>query len=316
MKKFLLGTVTGVVLSAGGVAHAADLRPVLKAPPPPPQSWWEVETGTRVWFSNGNIGAPNPLFNNGGNVVSRLLYKDEKAISGELFGRLDHSSGLFVKGNAGLGRITSGNMYDEDFPAGGAYSNTLQNDNKGHLAYGTIDVGYNFLTAPGAKVGAFAGYNYYLQHVDTFGCVQLAGANACTPGTFPAFFNGISEDNSFSSLRIGLSGQFRLTDRLKLTADVAYLPWVNFQGVDNHNARSLIINEFFIPWRRCTDRGVAELRCDGLDRGRRWWPLLDLEYERGQHSIQFHSAANAIYGACEVQHRTLWRVHAGFVSLG
>jgi opacity protein-like surface antigen len=244
MNKFCVGIIAFGACT--GSAIAADL-PVKARPyvPPPAASPWEVEFGSRIWFSSGTIGAPNPLLNNPGNVLaSRLLYKDEKGISGELFGRIDHVSGFFAKANAGLGRITSGNMFDEDFPAGGAYSNTLQNNNKGHLFYGTVDVGYNFLTGPGAKIGGFVGYNYFGQHVDTFGCTQLAGALTCVPaGVIPPFFNGISEDNSFSSVRIGLNGQFMLTDRLKLSVDVAYLPFVHFTGVDNHNARGLIIDE-------------------------------------------------------------------------
>jgi opacity protein-like surface antigen len=34
-----------------------------------------------------------------------------------------------------------------------------------------------------------------------------------------------------------------LTDRLRLTADVAYLPLVNFTGLDSHNARELLLPE-------------------------------------------------------------------------
>ncbi len=241
----VLAIASVVSLGAGGTALAADLP--LKAKPVAiaPVSLWEVEVGARTWFSSGTIGAPQPLLNSPGNILaSRLLYKDENAFSGELFARLDHKSGFFVKGNVGIGRITSGNMYDEDFPTGGAYSNTLQNNNKGHILYGTGDVGYNFITGPGAKIGAFVGYNYYGQHVDTFGCTQLAGSAACQPaGSFPAFFNGISEDDAFGSLRIGISTQFKLTDRLRLSAEAAYLPYVQFWGTDNHNARSLIINE-------------------------------------------------------------------------
>src|ERR1700730_2415379 len=222
MKKWLLGGASLVALGFGVGANAADMMP-LKAPyVAPPVSEWEIDAGMRFWFSRGTIGAPNPLLNNPGNILaSRLLYKDEDAFSGELYSRLDHNSGWFVKARADCGRITHGNMFDEDFPAGGAYSNTLQNNNSGNLEYGNVDAGYTFLKSPGSKLGAFVGYGYYGQHVNTFGCVQLAGSTACAPGTFPANFLGISEDNAFQSFRVGLSSQFMLSDRLKLTADVA-----------------------------------------------------------------------------------------------
>ena len=41
-----------------------------------------------------------------------------------------------------------------------------------------------------------------------------------------------------------------LTDKLKFVADAAYLPWVDFNGVNNHNARALLIPEFGVRRRR------------------------------------------------------------------
>jgi opacity protein-like surface antigen len=217
--------------------------PLLQAPSLA-TSDWEVETGARLWLSTGTIGVPQPLLNTPEILASRLTYKDQEAISGETFARVDHASGWFAKGFLGAGRITDGGMYDEDFPAVFAYSNTLQSNNSGSIGYVNIDLGYTFLRAPGAKVGAFAGYNYYRQHVNTYGCTQLAGDAVCVPaGLVPANFIGIAEDDRFNSLRLGLSAQFMLTDRLRLTADVAYLPVVDFSGQDDHNARELLLPE-------------------------------------------------------------------------
>jgi hypothetical protein len=39
------------------------------------------------------------------------------------------------------------------------------------------------------------------------------------------------------------NGEIMVADRLKLGADVAYLPHVEFNGTDNHVLRTLIINE-------------------------------------------------------------------------
>src|SRR5262249_41069654 len=178
--------------------------PVLKAPPRV-ASDWEVETGARLWLSSGSTGSPNPLVNQPPTpaiVVSRLIYKDLDAISGETFARVDHSSGLFVKGFLGAGGITGGKLNDEDFPGDSAYSNTLSTAS-GHLGYATIDAGYTFLRAPGAKVGAFVGFSHYTQHINTYGCTQLAGDAVCKVG-FPANFLD-AEDDRFDALRVGLS---------------------------------------------------------------------------------------------------------------
>lgn len=150
---------------------------------------------------------------------------------------MDHASGFFLKGYVGGGG-SSGHLNDEDFPLAVAYSNTLASA-FGHIGYATIDAGYNFLTAPGARVGAFVGYNYYAQAIDTAGCTQLAGDSICNP---PIFLNDIevSDNSAFNSLRIGLSSEVTLADRLRLTAEVAYVPLVNFGGLDNHVARQIL----------------------------------------------------------------------------
>ena len=207
------------------------------------RSGWEVEAGARTWFSSGRIGAPQPLLNSPETLASRLTFTGLDAASGEVFARADHVGGLFLKGSLGAGGIGRGQLNDEDFPAAGAYSNTLSIAS-GHIAYGTADLGYAFLRTPGAKVGPFIGYSYSEEDINTFGCTQLAGAATCVAAApFPANFLGISQDGHYDSLRLGLSSQFMLTDRLRLTADVAYLPVVNYTGLDSHNARELLLPE-------------------------------------------------------------------------
>ena len=229
-------------------AYASSWLP-LKAPrlaaPANAASDWEFDVGTRLWFSTGKTGAPDPLLDvpplSTTTINSRLTYVDQHAYSGETFARIDHRSGFFVKGFIGAGGLTSGTFYDEDFPGDRAYSNTLQTST-GSLAYTTIDAGYSFLKTPGARVGAFVGYNFFAQHIDTFGCTQLAGDDICVPASAPNT-TGLEEDDQFDSLRVGLTTDVMLTDRLKLSAEAAYLPWVNFRGLDNHDWRELQLPE-------------------------------------------------------------------------
>jgi opacity protein-like surface antigen len=204
----------------------------------------ELEAGTRVWFSSGRIGAPQPLFNPANTrLISRLTFSGLSGISGETFARVDHTSGFFAKGFLGAGGISNGSLNDEDFPgtAGAAYSNTLSNA-KGHIGYGVVDIGYSVLRTPTAKLGAFVGYNYYAEDINTYGCAQLANGAFCAGG-FPSNFLVIAQSGHYDALRLGLTSQFMLSDKLKLTSEAAYLPWVNFTGQDDHNARQLLLPE-------------------------------------------------------------------------
>ena len=214
--------------------------PVRKAPAPI-NTDWEIETGARFWFSSGTLGDPNPF--EPSHYGSRLTFSNLDAISGETFARVDHASGLFVKGFLGAGAIANGRLNDEDtlLPAGGSYSNELLSSS-GQIDYATADIGYNFLRSPGAKIGAFVGYNYYAQALNTYGCTQIAGGVGCaTP--FPSSLLGGSENDHLNSLRVGLSSEVVLGDRLKLTTDVAYLPRVAFGGLDDHLVRQLLYFE-------------------------------------------------------------------------
>jgi opacity protein-like surface antigen len=228
------------------LSSRTDLTMPFKAPvwvaKSPLFSGWEVEAGVRSWLSSGSVGAPQPLIDTPPTVLaSRLTYSGLDAVSGEVFARLDHASGFFIKGFLGAGGITNGRLNDEDFPAGPTYSNTFSSAS-GHLGYAAIDVGYNVLRVNGGRVGPFIGYSYYAQGINTYGCTQTAGSTGCSPA-LPTGLLGLTENDSFNSLRVGLSSELMLTDRLRLSADAAYVPWVTFSGLDDHLLRQLLLPE-------------------------------------------------------------------------
>lgn len=207
----------------------------------------EIEFGARAWISSGrfqkDLGATaDPGLQNV--LVSRLTY-DASAASGEVFGRIDGESNLFLKGFAGGGTLLSGKMHDEDwliFSDTVPYSNTLSDPVKGSIGYGTIDVGYSFLRGAGFKAGGFVGYNYYRENKSAYGCAQIANQNSdCVPA-IPGSILGITENDQWNSLRVGLNSVMTLGHGLKLTADAAYLPYVNFKGSDNHLLRTDVAN--------------------------------------------------------------------------
>jgi len=178
------------------------------------------------------------------NVLNSRLTYDTTAASGEVFGRVDTSQNLFLKGFVGGGKILSGNMHDEDwliFNGTVPYSNTLSTVS-GEIGYATIDVGYSLFRGPSANVGGFVGYNYFREDKSAYGCAQIANRfSDCVP-SIPNSTLGITENTKWNSFRVGVNGAVKLMDRLMLSADAAYLPFANFTGTDNHLLRTDVAN--------------------------------------------------------------------------
>ena len=210
----------------------------------PVQNWlagWNAEGGARYFGSWGRFQKDLGVFTSAGlpsiTSVSRLTYSDMQTNSGELFGRIDSPWRVFVEGFIGTGANTGGQMNDEDFgiPLGAtfaAYSNTISSVS-GTINYGAIDAGVNLLDAPSHKVSAFAGYFFLNQDMNGFGCHPLANIN-CIPNVPTTGSAIISENDKWQAMRVGVSGETQVINRLRLSGDVAYLPVVNFSGVDTH----------------------------------------------------------------------------------
>jgi hypothetical protein len=229
MKKSLLGFVAILAFDAT-IASAADLsvaplyRPAVVASP------WVVEVGARYWYSSGknwyNLYDPVVL----SQLNSRLTYDGMRANSGEGFFRIDSPWGIFVKGYAGGGSIFHGHLYDEDFPpAVIPYSQTVS-DLKGPLGYANIDGGFTFYDGrlgpffgPRVRFGAFAGWHYWHERADAYGCSQISGGTICAGGTaIPTSVLVVTEEDKWNALRLGGVADLWLAPAWKLTLDAAY----------------------------------------------------------------------------------------------
>lgn len=197
----------------------------------------EGEFGVRYWFSS--MRTKKDLYDPTGSfMVSRLDYKDMTGQAGEGFGRVAHSSGLFLKGYLGGGGIFNGKLVDEDFPpVVTPYSSTDSDQRKGSMVYGAIDMGLNVWKRPGLRVGVFAGYHYFDQQVQAYGCSQTAGNPFICAGGIPTSVLAITQGNVWHSLRTGIDADIWLNDRFRLNVDAAYLPYVKLSGADTHHLR-------------------------------------------------------------------------------
>jgi hypothetical protein len=224
----LSGLLAGIVLSAASAQAQTPGERVDRA--------FSAAFGVRYWFSTGETA--KDLYNIAGTaLVSRLTYDGLDAHSGEVFGQANFYR-AFIKGHAGIGGIVDGKLQDEDFPPATApYSSTDSEQRDGHLAYATIDLGGYLIDGEQIKIGGFAGYNFLHQRVNAFGCQQTAtNPGICVP-TIATSVAVISQENDWHSVRLGMNGEVALGDRIVISGEGAYLPYVYLDGADSHHLR-------------------------------------------------------------------------------
>jgi len=233
------------LIPASEPADLAPLAPPYPAPasraraiaPPVAQLHnFTFEFGSRFWYSTGKLA--KDLYDDprsSQNLNSRLTYAGLTSGTFEGFGRADTPIGAFLKGYAGFSGLNSGTLNDEDFPpALTPYSNTLSQQQGGKLGYGSIDFGQILLQRERVRASLFVGYGYLNETVNAYGCDQVASNPfVCQPTIGPGVL-GVTEESHWQFARLGVLGEFKLLDCLKLSAEVAWLPYTQLGAQDTH----------------------------------------------------------------------------------
>jgi opacity protein-like surface antigen/outer membrane protease len=224
-----------------GARQPAASAPADAAPEPAAPLGWQIDVGSRFWYSWGKYqgtNGPQPEL-----AISRLTYDNMQGKTGEIFARIDAPFNVFIKGMIGAGGINTGTMVDEDWGQPGSgppdtYSNTTSRVT-GTLTYFTADIGYSFLRTPTYKFGGFIGYNRYQTSMDAFGCYQNVPTSGVCATAFPDSTNGVSQFDTWNSFRTGVAAEARITDRFTIGGEVAFLPYVLLDGLDMHKQRDI-----------------------------------------------------------------------------
>lgn len=220
---------------------------LLDPPPVEVVHRFEIEAGARYVYGWGRFQKDLGIQNQGdASLASRLTYDGMTTNGGEIYARIDAPFNVMVKGLVGTGS-GGGELTDEDWGIPFAifvpYSNTLS-DVDNEVDYATLDVGYDLWRGPLHRVAWFVGYSYFRQDMKASGCTQLANPNSdCVP-PIPTSVLAITEIDQWRAMRLGAVADLMLAPRLKLTGEVAYLPYVSFEGSDDHVLRALYSPEF------------------------------------------------------------------------
>ena len=208
-----------------------------------PTVWDRGEIAIRYWLSTGetknshNARAASPIV---GNPTSVLTWENLDAHVIELAARTSFAGNWFIKGNLGVGSITTGSFDDEDYLAGQfKFLDTTSSVREGTITYATIDLGITpwSLQAGRGSVGIFLGYNQWTEEVDGYGITQTADPLGVGGGNLPDSVLVISNKAQWKSLRLGLAGSLAFSERARLVADVAYVPYSKIRNEDSHHLR-------------------------------------------------------------------------------
>jgi outer membrane protease len=208
---------------------------------------FSFELGARYWYSSGTTRF---LFNNGsaafGNPTSTLYWNDMVAHTGEAFARLDHvPTGVFVKGLAGLGVVTTGYIDDQDFFANQIkFSDTRSDVNDGNLSYAVIDIGWAYTPVPDIRIGFFAGYHFWRESVTAYGLrcndASFIVTTCAFAGHVPIGFDVavLRYEPTWHAVRIGVEGRAVIAERWSVTGEFAVVPYAVLQNKDSHLLRT------------------------------------------------------------------------------
>lgn len=213
-------------------------RQSVRKPAVPPQEFagFTFDFGTRIWYSTGKLA--KDLFDDPRSssfMNSRLTYSGLSTATFEGFARADAPTDTFLKGFAGIGNLHDGQLDDEDFPPNTLpYSSTLSQQQGGRISYGAADIGQTVIRRERFNFGGFVGYGFLAEKTNAYGCSQIAGNNEICVPTINTNVIGITEDSRWQFVRLGFNGEVKLRDRMKLSGEIAWLPFVQLVSYDTH----------------------------------------------------------------------------------
>jgi hypothetical protein len=196
----------------------------------------EFEPAVQLWKSEGkttwnhNAQPANPAF---GNPTSQLTYSGMKSDVIEVGLTVRHWQ-FFGTATIGTGSIDSGNLQDEDWLAGQVkFSDTNSEIRGDSLSYWMLDGGYHLVRGPRGSFAGFVGVGQYYETIDAFGVID----NFTGVTTVALSRKVISNEARWSFFRLGVNGKVTPWAPLTLSAEFAYLPYVDLSNEDSHHLR-------------------------------------------------------------------------------
>ena len=217
-----------------------------------------LEMNARTWFSTGqtdwNHNASGATFGAPlGNPSSRLVYDDLDTLIAEIDGTLTLFEDYFIHANYGADVLDfgDGTFTDTDFLLidGGSPSLVGRGDVTGlDVWYTTWDAGWTYYRTPDAVLGVFLGYQRWEEEYRVSGftileCTDAGGTALISGGSCPSLPSTLTSEAvvtnkvEWESFRIGVTADVRVTDKISVTGELAWIPYTDMHNEDSHFLR-------------------------------------------------------------------------------
>lgn len=172
-------------------------------------------------------------------LTSRIKYSNTVGAFSEVFGNINFKNGVFARAYLNGIDIFSGRRRNEDFidtPFSfdtGFHSNTDANVRSSRGVQGAVDIGYVAFKGDNWNLGGYLGYELYQRRMNAMGCIQIGNGSSCRD-PMPSDKLVHSQSEVWHGARVGIKGDYQISDAIGLSGSVTYLPYVMFNGRDNH----------------------------------------------------------------------------------
>lgn len=201
-----------------------------------------IRIGERTWISYGKSDRNHAASDGSPDVLSELIYNDVDSVITEFNVNALLYNRYFFSVDVGIGGIDGGKLTDRDYLGDNrtelfsVSDSTVDDDN---VFYVNADIGYRIFNKKKSSIDLLLGYQHWgekyiaiegRQTVDPFNLVGL--------GPFANQGRGISQKDTWDSLRVGVRAKIELFPKLSIKSRLIFVPWTHYESDDIHYLRS------------------------------------------------------------------------------
>ena len=197
-----------------------------------------LQVGERTWISHGKSDNSNADSDGSPDVLSELIYNDVDSVITEFNVNALLYNRYIFNVDVGIGGISGGKLTDRDYLGDNrteifSVSDSTVDDDS--MYYVNADIGYRLFNKKKSSIDLLLGYQHWQEkYIGTEGRQQLGG----TLGPFADQGRGISQKDTWDSLRVGVRAKIELFQKLSIKSRLMFVPWTHYESDDIHYLRS------------------------------------------------------------------------------